>query len=232
MRAVSWHRRLVAAACAAVAVTAGLQALRPPSPATTPLVVAASGLASGKVLTATDLAVRAASPDAVPDGASADPAALVGRRLAAPLGTGEAVTGRRLVGPTLLADFTRELGADAVVTPVRITDPGPLVLLRPGDRVDVLAVPASGNPVEAGSGTAGSAAVGHARVVVARAPVLVVEPPSPDGGGGGPLGGESGGAGAATGAGLVVLATTRQAALDLAGAAVGSVVSVVVHPSG
>lgn len=245
VRAVSWHRRLVAAACAAIAVTAGLQVLRPAPPATSPLVVAATGLAGGRLLTAADLVVRASAPDALPDGAYSDPQALVGRRLAAPLGTGEAVTGRRLVGPTLLADYIRELGPGAVVTPVRITDPGALVLLRPGDRVDVLAVPAAGNGADAlaepasgdgsgtGSGSAGPVAgAGRARVVVARAPVLAVEPASPDGGDSGPLGGDAGADGAAAGAGLVVLATTPQAALDLAGATVGSVVSVVVHPSG
>lgn len=245
VRAVSWHRRLVAAACAAIAVTAGLQVLRPTPPPTSPVVVAATGLASGRVLTAADLVVRALAPDTVPDGAYPDARALVGRRLAAPLGRGEAVTGRRLVGPTLLADHTRELGTDAVVTPVRITDPGALVLVRPGDRVDVLAVPAGGDGAgiatdpatntgsSSGTGTAGAVAgPGRARVVVARAPVLAVEPAAPAGGDSGPLGGDTGADAAAMGAGLVVLATTPQGALDLAGAAVGSVVSVVVHPSG
>ena len=242
VRAVSWHRRLVAAACAAVAATAGLQVLRPAAPPTSPVVVAATGLAGGRLLTAADLAVRAAAPDSVPDGAYADLQSLVGRRLAAPLGTGEVVTGRRLVGPTLLADFTGELGPGAVETPVRITDPGPLVLLRPGDRVDVIAVPAgtaSGGPdtdsADAGGAGAGGATTvagaGRARVVVARAPVLVVEPTSPADGDSGLLSADTGGDGAATGAGLVVLATTPQAALDLAGTAVGSVVSVVVHPA-
>ena len=76
------------------------------------------------------------------------------------------------------------------------------------------------------------AGAGRARVVVAHAPVLAVEPTSPQGGDSGLLSGDAGADGAATGAGLVVLATTPQAALDLAGAAVGSVVSIVVHPSG
>lgn len=247
----------MAAACAAVAVAAGLQVVRPAPAPTSPLVVAARGLTGGRLLTAGDLAVRASAADAVPDGAYTDPSALVGRRLAAPLGTGEAVTGRRLVGPTLLADYARELGAGAVVTPVRLSDPGPLVLLHPGDRVDVLAVPAGGTGTDAavgatavgpsgdaaatasgttglaGAGTTASAAgTGRARVVVASAPVLAVQPAPPDVGGSGPLGANAGADGAATGDGLVVLATTPQAALDLAGAAVGSVLSVVVHPSG
>ncbi len=226
VRAVSWHRRLVAAACAAVAVTAALQAVSPPPPERVPVVVAAAVLPGGRVLGPDDLTVRGTEPDAVPRQAVADPAELVGRRLAAPVGEGEPVTTVRLVGSSLLADYAVELGPSAVVTPVRVADAGPLVLLRPGDRVDVLAAPLAG--AEAGPAAGGPAAGGPARVVVARAPVLAIEPTAP-GTDEDPLGA---GDPAASGTGLLVLATTSRSALELAGAAAGSAMSVVVHPAG
>lgn len=226
-RAVSWHRRLVAAACAAVAVAAGLQVLRPAPAERVPVVVAAAALPGGRVLTPADLAVRATERGSVPQQAVADPGALVGRRLAAPVGPGEAVTPVRLLGSSLLAGYATELGPTAVVTPVRITDAAPLVLLRPGDRVDVLAAPLAGAEPSSvpGSIGAGRVGVGSARLVVARAPVLAIEPAAA-GGGDDPAGG-----GQAAGSGLLVLATTARSALDLAGAAAGSAMSVVLHPA-
>lgn len=211
----------MAAACAAVAVLAVLQAVRPPPPEHVPVVVAAASLPGGRVLAPADLTVRGTEPDAAPANAVPDPAELVGRRLAAPVGPGEPVTELRLVGASLLADYAAELGSAAVVTPVRVTDAGPLVLLRPGDRVDVLAAPLAG-------GQSGPVASGPARVVVARAPVLAVEPTAP-GSEDDPLGA---GDADTDGTGLLVLATTTRAAQDLAGAAAGSAMSVVLHPAG
>jgi len=239
VRAVSWHRRLVAAACAAVAVAAGLQVLRPAPQQRVPVVVAAASLPGGRVLTSDDLALRRVTPDAAPKQAVDDLRALIGRRLAAPVGPGEPVTAIRVVGSSLLADYATELGPTAVITPLRVADAGPLVLLRPGDRVDVIAAPTGGQPglgaelptdgpaVVGGAG-APAAAAQVARVVVSRAPVLAVQPTAPAADGG-PLDG-AGPAADAAGGGLLVLATTSRSALDLAGAAAGAAMSVVVHP--
>ncbi len=232
LRAISWHRRLVAAACVAVAVTAGVQVFRPDPPPQVRVVVAAAALPGGRVLATSDLSTVDIEPDGAPEKALTNPTELVGRRLAAPVGAGEPITAVRLLGRSLVGDFGRELGGSAVLTPVRVADAGVLVLVHPGDRVDVIAVgqadpSAAGEP--GGQALPGSAGPGAARVVVADAPVLAVQPTN-TASGAGPLS-DSGGSDAPAGTGLIVLATTGQAALDLAGAAVGSTVSVVVHPA-
>lgn len=149
----------------------------------------------------------------------ADPGQLVGQRLAAPVTSGEALTAVRLVGPSVLRDYDSELGGPAVMTPVRISDAGGLVLLHAGDRVDVLVVPATESP-----------GAGAARVVLANAPVLAVQPTQQSTGTDRLA--ESSAPDGPAGSGLIVLATTERAAVDLAGAAAGSLVSVVLRPHG
>jgi pilus assembly protein CpaB len=89
--------------------------------------------------------------------------------------------------------------AGLVAAPVRLADPATASLLRAGDHVDVLAAPADGRP-------------GPATTVAAGLEVLAVPPGSP---------GDPDGA-------LVVLAATPGVAARLAGAAVGSRLSVTV----
>jgi Flp pilus assembly protein CpaB len=125
------RRRPLAAMCAGVAVVGGIHAVRPGSPATVAVTVAARDLGSGTVLTAGDLTVRRYPADDVPGGS--DPPAL-GRTLAAPMREGEPVTDLRLISPSLL---TGEPGR--VVMSVRIADGDTVGLLRPGDHVDLLA---------------------------------------------------------------------------------------------
>ncbi|MDP9399122.1 MAG: SAF domain-containing protein, partial [Actinomycetota bacterium] len=134
-RAVSWHRRLVAAALAGGAVAAGIGALAPAPPPTVPVLAAARDLAAGAPLAPPDLALVRLPPDAVPAGALHDGAAVTGRVLAGAIRRGEPLTDVRLVGASLLAG----LGRDLVAAPVRIADAGAVRLLQPGDLVDVLA---------------------------------------------------------------------------------------------
>ncbi len=125
------RRRLLAAACAAVAVAASLRTVAPPAPALTPVTVAAHDLLAGAVLEADDLEVARLPASAVPAGPVAD---AVGATLASPLRRGEVVTDVRLVGHP-----SAQPPPGLVAAPVRLPDPEAAALLRPGDRIDLLA---------------------------------------------------------------------------------------------
>ena len=144
-------------------VTALVLALRPaPAPARVPVVVAATDLARGAVLTAGDVTVAAYPPELRPAGAVGDRAALVGQTLAGGVRSGEPLTDAAMAGTGL----TAQLAAGQVAAPVRPADLAVSALVQPGDRVDVLA-------------TAPGAA--RAEVVAAGAPVLATPGPDDDG---------------------------------------------------
>lgn len=106
-------------------------------------------------------------------------------------------------------------GAVTVRTPVRIADAAVVRLLRPGDRVDVLATavpeaaPAPGD-VPASGGVTADVPADRARIVARNARVAAVPAPDP----GGATGEEAGA--------LVVLSVPRPTAARLAGAAARS----------
>jgi Flp pilus assembly protein CpaB len=138
-------------------VTAGLLvglalvlALRPSPPAgppavrTVPVVVAATDLPAGALLGPGDLAVVDLPAPLAPDGASGQDAALTGQVLAGPVRRGEPVTDVRVVGPGLWS----QVPAGQVAAPVRLADLAVATLLRPGDRVDVLATGPEAGAVE------------------------------------------------------------------------------------
>lgn len=199
-RAVTSHRRLLAAGLAAASVALALAALRPAPPPTTEVLVAAHDLAAGDTLAASDVRSVALPAEAVPDGVFRDGATVAGQVLAAPLRRGEPVTDVRLVGAASLHGY----GEDKVGTPVRIADPGIADLLHPGSVVDVLAVPTA----------AGLQATGPAKVVAKDVRVVSV-PTARD---------------SATRQGtLVVLATTPKEAAKLARGASDARLSVTLH---
>lgn len=173
------HRRPLAVLCAVAAVS--LVRLPQTSPPGGDVLVAARDLAGGTPLTAADIRIIRLHPP--PSGAlSGLPESAV---LAAPVRRGEPLTDLRLLSPALLDAHAPGL----VAAPVRIPDPALAALVRPGDRVDVLAVPEAALPAS-GSPPA---------PLVTAAPVLAVPPP--DG---------------ASGA-LLLLAVTRPEAAALAG---------------
>lgn len=198
LRAAARRRWLLAAGLVAAAVATALPSLAPAPAAATTVLSAARDLAAGTPLTKADVVALALPPDAVPSGALSNVDQVVGRLSAGPVRAGEPLTDVRVVGPGLLraVDGAGEL----VAVPVRLADPAAAALLRPGDRVDVLA--ASTDPATAGT----------ASVTAAGAPVLAV--PAPDA--------------QAEGA-LVVLATPPATAARLAATAVTSRLSVVVR---
>jgi pilus assembly protein CpaB len=117
--------------------------------------VAARDIAGGTVLGPADVRMVDLPTTAVPGGALPSTAAAVGRTLGGAVRRGEPLTDARVVGPGLarLAG-----GPGAVAVPMRLADPAVAALLRPGDHVDVVSVPQSG----------------EATVVVAGVPVLAI----------------------------------------------------------
>lgn len=114
------------------AVLVGLTALAPPRPSTVEVVAAARLLTGGSTIAADDLRSAALPPDAVPDGAWTDSAALIGQRLAGPVPAGQVLT------PTLLLR-QRTAGRSTVVAPLPLADDRVTGLLQAGDQIDVLA---------------------------------------------------------------------------------------------
>jgi Flp pilus assembly protein CpaB len=143
---VLWRARLpVAAVLLGCAVALALADLRPAPPPRTPVVVTARALDAGAVLEAGDLAIARVPPDAVPDGAHADPDAVAGRVVVVAVPAGLPVVDALLRDDRLAAAAP----PGTVVVPLRLADPGVADLLRPGDRVDLFAAAtsATGEPV-------------------------------------------------------------------------------------
>ena len=166
-RAVSWHRRILAAGLAAAAVAAGLNVVSPPPPPTVVVLAAARDLSGGQRLSPDDVREVHVPPDVAPRGALVPGDPLLGRVLATPVRAGSPLTDVQLLGRSLVAGYGRGL----VAAPVRIADGGAVSLLSVGDTVDVLAAAPDG---------------GAATDVVAAA-VSVVAVPAVEAGGG-PMG--------------------------------------------
>jgi pilus assembly protein CpaB len=229
--AVVRHRRLLAAGLLAAAVAAGLQAVRPPSLPHTTVLVAAHDLPAGHRLTDDDLVAGSWYPAAVPGGAVRRPA---GRVLAGAIRQGEPLTDTRLLGAGLLIG----LPGDTVAVAVRLTDPASALVVRSGERADVLAGPAD-DPLATQPGAGPLSTQGEARVVVSAALVLSVPAAgsgsgaAPDPGLLGSLGAGSSGITTSTGSstGVLLVAVTRADAVRLAGVAGRRPLSVALHES-
>jgi pilus assembly protein CpaB len=146
-----WPRLLLAGCCVLLALASAVDGTPAARSVTrpVPVVVAAHDLPAGHRLTRPDLAVVSWPPELRPAGARADPAELVGRLSAGPIGDGEAITGIRLIGADLGAGLPRHL----VATAITLGDPHGVELVRPGDRVDLLEAdrpldPLAGGPSE------------------------------------------------------------------------------------
>jgi pilus assembly protein CpaB len=204
-RVIAWHRRLVAAALLAAAIALALQSLASPGQAGTTVLVAAHDIAGGTILSAADLRTRTVSSDLLPAGVLTPSTSPQGRLLAVPVRAGEVLTDVRLLGRAALRGY----GPGLVAAPVRIADSGVAELLRPGDRVDVLA---------AAGGRSGGSAPPGADVVAASVRVVTVPRQGSSAlGGGGPVDGS-----------LVVLATTPEASQRLTAAAAAAPLSVTI----
>jgi pilus assembly protein CpaB len=214
------YRRLLIAGLIPIAVVVEFGRLAPRPPPTHPVVTAARDLPLGEVLTAADLRVLAVPPAEVPSGAVIDVRSVVGQQLSGPLRRGEPLTDVRLDDGPL-----RRPAAGLVSAPIRLADSQAAQLLRPGERIDVLAAStAVGGGGASGSGGGsddgrvggvGSAVVVAADVIVVAIPVAATAAPTQVA--------DVGVEGA-----LVVLATTATQARQLAQAQVSSRLSAVV----
>ncbi|MGW9212599.1 SAF domain-containing protein [Embleya sp. NPDC055664] len=184
------HRRGLAALSAAVAALAVIVAVRPAPAPTTPILVAARDLPAGSTPGPADLALVRMPTALRPEGVLRAVRQAEGGALTGPLRRGEPVTDVRLTRPGGPAD------AGPVALPARFADADAVAVLRPGDRIDVLAAPPPEHP-------------GPARPIAAGA-VVVAKPPPTGSGFGAP------GSGA-----LVILEVPRAVASELAGAATG-----------
>jgi Flp pilus assembly protein CpaB len=193
LRRLARHRGLVCSALVALAVASALSALAPPDGAAVSVLAAARDLPAGTELTDDDLATVRLPAGAVPGGALRSADSARGSRLAGAVRAGEPLTDVRLLGTGLLP------AGGEVAVPVRVAEPAVAALLRPGDRVDVLAASPEGGDA--------------ARTVVGDVVVLAV-----------PALGDAGLDGA-----LVVLAATTRGASRLAAAAVTDRLSVAVR---
>jgi Flp pilus assembly protein CpaB len=224
------YRQLIRAAAVVVAAAIVISRLAPKPPPTTLVVAAARDLPAGEVLTAADLRTIGLPPATVPSGAATDLTAAVGSQLSGPLRRNEPLTNVRLNDGIL-----RRPASGLVSAPVRLADSQAALLLRPGQRIDVLAASTDtqGDPAAAGS-SAGSPADSSAPVTgavadpaaaVVAADVMVVAIPiaSAPPGAASDSNGDVGVEGT-----LVVLATTVTQARQLAQAQVSSRLSAVV----
>jgi Flp pilus assembly protein CpaB len=141
-RRILWRWRFaLAAALIGLAATLTLHVLRPPPPPTVDVAVTARPVAAGTELTRDDVVVRAIATDVAPPGAVHTVGAVLGR--AAVVGL---PAGAPLHTTLVSADGVSAAAPHGtVVVPVRLSDDAVAGLLRPGDRVDLLAGTTSGS---------------------------------------------------------------------------------------
>lgn len=133
-RGVHWHRRKFAALCAAVAVFAALDVLRPAPPPTTPVVTARHDLPAGVNLRAEDLDVVAWPASRAP-AHRADREDLIGRNLTSAIARGAPLTSLNVTG-----DAWSDLRPGHVAVSVHLQDSALAELLSPGQHVRLSAI--------------------------------------------------------------------------------------------
>lgn len=215
--AARWLNRgrfAAAALCLLLALLTALGAARtsPARPDTRsgPVVVAVRNLPAGRVLHASDISVRRWPAPLRPALAVPSTRSVIGRRLAAPVARGEPLTAVRLVG----RELTAGLPADSVAAAVNLPA-GSAAIVRPGDRIDLLATsPPAGDPLTGEVRT--SVDPSPTGPVLRRVLVLAVLPAATDAVG--------------TISTQLIVATTRRAAVRLAGLEATRQFSAVVDP--
>lgn len=157
VRVLRWHRRIISALAAGIAVLAGLSAVQPPRVPTTTVVAAAHDLSGGTTLSAADLVRLELPQEVVPAGSFSDVAGALGRVVNAPVSARSPITSATVSTGAALAR------PGYVVVAVPLQNGALADLLQAGTRIDLLAS-------------------GRASPVAANA--RVVAPPGSDGGGG------------------------------------------------
>lgn len=215
LRVLAWRLRRAAAAVLVVLVACLVaRQAAPPPPDTTDVVVAALDLTAGQVLAREDLRTVRLPSGLVPAGTVGQVAALEGRSAVV-----DVPAGLPLVDGVLDADrFGISAPAGTVAVPIRLADAAVAALLRPGDRIDLVAPgDASPDPGDPAS----------APTVLARAAVVLEVSREEPAGDGGLLGGR-----ATSSDPLVVVAVAVEEGHQLASAVGGSLGAVLVQGSG
>ncbi|MEV5651248.1 RcpC/CpaB family pilus assembly protein [Nocardia sp. NPDC052254] len=159
-------RRLSAVALAALAAVLALRG--DPAAHRRSVVIAARELTPGRILAAEDLRRTELPAAVVPAGAVTDPAQLLGATSTGAVHTGEILTDLRIVSPRLAVAATG--AAEARIVPMRLADNAVTAILRPGDRVDVVAA----DDPPADSGPHAQRRAPTARTLAANAAVVLV----------------------------------------------------------
>lgn len=133
-RAISLHRRGLAALLTFVAVYGALRAVTAPGSPGVPVVAVVADVPGGSPLTRDQVVVRPVPPELVPGSAVVSTEAAVGRTPAGPLTAGSILTEAALVGPGLTGT-----APGRVVVPTRLADAGIGGVVRVGDAIDVMA---------------------------------------------------------------------------------------------
>ena len=136
LRVLAWRLRpLLLGLTLVLACALAARAAAPPPAPTVPVVVAADDLRAGDVLDADDLRRVRLPRAAVPDAASRDTDGLVGEELAVDVPRGLVL----VPGHLTRSRFAETAPAGTVAVPVHLADASVAALLRPGDRVDLVA---------------------------------------------------------------------------------------------
>lgn len=128
---INWHRRVVAALCAALCVAGLVSAFGTTAPPTTPVVVLAHAVAAGEELTDDALRVAEVPVSLAPESAVVSANGAVGATAAVTLDEGQLLTS----GLLLFGDRAAE-GRSLV--PILVSDPDLRALLRPGATVSLV----------------------------------------------------------------------------------------------
>jgi Flp pilus assembly protein CpaB len=132
-----WPRRVAAIVLLLAALATGVGTRQAPASPASAVVVAARDLPAGAELAAGDVETAAWASGTSPPAALTRAQDALGRRTAGALARGEPITTTRLVGPGLATG----LPAGEVAVAVQVTG-ATSALVRPGDRVRLLAAPA------------------------------------------------------------------------------------------
>jgi Flp pilus assembly protein CpaB len=162
-----WPRRVLALTCLLLALLSAIHsrdAATKSSTATVAVLVASRSLAVGMTLSAGNVRIAQWPASVRPATALQRPLDAIGRRLASPLTTGDAVTQQRLVG----GDLAAGLPAGTVAAPITLANSAAANLIRAGDYVDLLSPPSPD-----GAGTS-------AQILALGVLVLAVLPESAD----------------------------------------------------
>ena len=133
-----WPRKLLTVLCLVLAGASAMSDRRNATSALVPVVVAAHTIAAGTVLGANDVSLGQWPPSVGPPSAFREIAAVLGRRAAGAIASGEGLTPTRLIGNALAAG----LAAGFSAVPVPLMDAGSAALVRAGDFADLISSPA------------------------------------------------------------------------------------------